>query len=157
MGGRSTKPLIRKVDALEIPVPSLEEGLAFYRDRLGHELIWRTQTAAGLRLPDTDAELVLQTDLTGLGLSPDAARDPAVLFFHDVPDEITAEAIGREPYQSSRPFSEPWPLSRWPGVPTRVLIGRHDRLFPAEFQRRVAPASGSASPRTRSTVATSSH
>jgi predicted enzyme related to lactoylglutathione lyase len=42
-------------------VPDLESGLAFYRDRLGHELIWRTETAAGLRLPESEAELVLQT------------------------------------------------------------------------------------------------
>ena len=40
----------------------LDAGLAFYRDRLGHELIWRTETAAGLRLPETDTELVLQTE-----------------------------------------------------------------------------------------------
>jgi len=45
-------PLLRKVDCLQIPVPDLEEGLAFYRDRLGHDLIWRTETAAGLRMPD---------------------------------------------------------------------------------------------------------
>lgn len=43
-------------------MPDLEAGLAFYRDRLGHELIWRTPTAAGLKLPETDAELVLQTE-----------------------------------------------------------------------------------------------
>jgi pimeloyl-ACP methyl ester carboxylesterase len=34
-------------------------------------------------------------------------------------------------------FGEPWPLSAWPDVPTRVLIPREDRLFPLEFQRRV--------------------
>ena len=56
------KPLIRKVDCLRLYVPDLEAGLAFYRDRLGHELIWRSPTAAGLRLPDTDAELVIQTE-----------------------------------------------------------------------------------------------
>jgi lactoylglutathione lyase len=56
------KPLIRKVDCLRLYVPDLEAGLAFYRDRLGHELIWRSATAAGLRMPDTDAELVLQTE-----------------------------------------------------------------------------------------------
>ena len=55
-------PLIRKVDCVRLYVPDLESGLAFYRDRLGHELIWRTKTAAGLRLPETDAELVLQTE-----------------------------------------------------------------------------------------------
>jgi lactoylglutathione lyase len=56
------KPLIRKVDCLRLYVPDLESGLAFYRDRLGHELIWRSATAAGLHLPETDAELVIQTD-----------------------------------------------------------------------------------------------
>ena len=55
-------PLIRKVDCIRFYVPDLEAGLAFYRDQLGHELIWRTPSAAGLRLPDTDAELVIQTE-----------------------------------------------------------------------------------------------
>lgn len=59
-------PLFRKVDCVQIPVPDLEAGLAFYRDQLGHELIWRTATAAGLRLPDSDAEVVLQTELLSL-------------------------------------------------------------------------------------------
>jgi catechol 2,3-dioxygenase-like lactoylglutathione lyase family enzyme len=54
--------LLRKVDCIRFYVPDLEAGLSFYRDRLGHELIWRTQTAAGLRLPESEAELVLQTE-----------------------------------------------------------------------------------------------
>ena len=53
--------LLRKVDCVQLPVPDLEGGLAFYRHRLGHELLWRTETAAGLRLGDSDTELVLQT------------------------------------------------------------------------------------------------
>ena len=57
-----TEPLVRKIDALQIPVPDLEAGLAFYRDQLGHALIWRTATAAGLRLPESDAEIVIQTE-----------------------------------------------------------------------------------------------
>jgi predicted enzyme related to lactoylglutathione lyase len=36
--------------------------LAFYAGRLGHALIWRTATAAGLRLPDGGCELVLHTE-----------------------------------------------------------------------------------------------
>ena len=36
------------------------------------------------------------------------------------------------------PMEQPWPLSGWPDVPTRVLAGRDDRLFPVAFQRRVA-------------------
>lgn len=55
------RPLIQKIDCLRLFVPDLEEGLAFYRDRLGHELIWRTESAIGLRMPGTDAEIVLQT------------------------------------------------------------------------------------------------
>jgi predicted enzyme related to lactoylglutathione lyase len=54
--------LIRKVDCIRLHVPDLEAGLSFYRDRLGHVLIWRTETAAGLRLPESEAELVLQTE-----------------------------------------------------------------------------------------------
>jgi lactoylglutathione lyase len=74
------KPLIRKVDCLRLYVPDLEAGLAFYRDRLGHELIWRSGTAAGLRLPDTDAELVIQTEeqRQEVDLLVDSADDAAI-------------------------------------------------------------------------------
>jgi pimeloyl-ACP methyl ester carboxylesterase len=36
------------------------------------------------------------------------------------------------------PLDEPWPLQAWPDVPTRVLAGRHDRMFPLEFQIQLA-------------------
>jgi pimeloyl-ACP methyl ester carboxylesterase len=59
-------------------------------------------------------------------------------FFHDVPDDVTAEAMARgETAQSGTPFEKPWPLDAWPDVPTRFLLCRDDRFFPAEFQRRV--------------------
>lgn len=59
-------------------------------------------------------------------------------FFHDVPAEVRDDALRRpEPEQSDAPFIEPWPLPDWPAVPTRVLAGRDDRLFPLGFQRRV--------------------
>lgn len=54
---------IRKVDAIVVRVPSLAEGLAFYRDRLGNGLIWRSGERAGLTLGEAEAELVLVTDL----------------------------------------------------------------------------------------------
>ncbi|HWC31295.1 MAG TPA: VOC family protein [Dehalococcoidia bacterium] len=56
------EPLISKVDCVSFPVPDLEEALEFYRDALGHQLIWRTDSAAGLRLPESEAELVLRTE-----------------------------------------------------------------------------------------------
>jgi pimeloyl-ACP methyl ester carboxylesterase len=71
-----------------------------------------------------------------LGL--DGGGDDAVTYFHDVPPDVTATAMQQELTQSMRPFEDPWPLERWPDVPTRVVAGRDDRLFPLEFQRRVA-------------------
>jgi len=57
-------PLLRAVDAVTVPVPDLDRGLAFYRDRLSHELLWRHDAVgqAGLRLPGSDTELVLTTE-----------------------------------------------------------------------------------------------
>jgi pimeloyl-ACP methyl ester carboxylesterase len=59
-------------------------------------------------------------------------------FFHDVPDAVRAETFSRpQPRESDTPFQQTWPLDGWPAVPTRVIQGRDDRLFPLEFQRRV--------------------
>ena len=54
--------LFRKVDCIRIPVPDLELGLLFYRDALGHDLLWRSATAAGLKMPGSDSELVVHTE-----------------------------------------------------------------------------------------------
>jgi pimeloyl-ACP methyl ester carboxylesterase len=59
------------------------------------------------------------------------------VFFHDVSPELEAEAKRHERGQSERSMVEPWPLDAWPDVPTRVLIARGDRMFTADFQRRV--------------------
>src|SRR3954454_13079925 len=61
----SPSPLLRMVDAVTVPVPDLDQGLRFYRDRLGHELQWRNDALAQppLRLPESGPELVLSTDL----------------------------------------------------------------------------------------------
>ncbi|HUG13636.1 MAG TPA: VOC family protein [Thermomicrobiales bacterium] len=66
MNDRDDRPLFRKIDCLRLPVPDLDAGLAFYRDKLGHKLSWRTETAAGLRMPETDAELVIHTEYDGM-------------------------------------------------------------------------------------------
>ena len=76
---RTPEPLFQNIDCLQIPVPDLEAGLAFYRDRLGHELIWRTPTAAGLRMREGDAEIVIQTERPSLeaNVRVDSADDAA--------------------------------------------------------------------------------
>ena len=55
-------PLFKGIDRLRLPVGDLDDALAFYGDRLGHELVWRSETAAGLRLAEGGGEIVLQTE-----------------------------------------------------------------------------------------------
>ena len=56
-------PLLSAVDAVTVPVPDLDTGLAFYRDRLGHRLLWRHDELgqAGLALAAPGTELVLSS------------------------------------------------------------------------------------------------
>ncbi len=63
--GAGPEPLIRKVDSVQLRVPDLDSGLAVYRDKLGHDLIWRTENAVGLQMPDVDTEMVLETEREG--------------------------------------------------------------------------------------------
>jgi pimeloyl-ACP methyl ester carboxylesterase len=72
------------------------------------------------------------------GWAGGAERDPMLEYFHDVPPDVVAEAYARgERDQSGTPMEKPWPLAAWPDVPTRFLLCRDDRFFPAEFLRRV--------------------
>jgi pimeloyl-ACP methyl ester carboxylesterase len=72
-------------------------------------------------------------------LSPAEAADDAVIYYHDLAPDLVAEAQARTWHdQSMTPLDEPWPLTTWPDVPMRVLAGRDDRMFPLDFQRRVA-------------------
>ena len=71
------------------------------------------------------------------GRDPDAPFDVVETFFHDVPSEVTAEAMSRgESQQADKPLGAAWPLAAWPDVPTSAVTGRHDRIFPEELQRR---------------------
>jgi pimeloyl-ACP methyl ester carboxylesterase len=64
--------------------------------------------------------------------------DPIEDFFHDVPEPVRQAALSRPvPSMSDTPFEQPWPLDGWPNVPTHVIQGSDDRLFPLDFQRRV--------------------
>jgi len=56
------EPLIQKVDCVRLSVADLESGLSFYRDQLGLELLWRTEQAVGLGMPDDTTEIVLHTE-----------------------------------------------------------------------------------------------
>ncbi len=60
-----SSPLIRKVDCIRLAVDDLAMAIDFY-ESLGHTLIWRRPQAAGLLLPESGAELVLQTEDPGM-------------------------------------------------------------------------------------------
>lgn len=66
-----------------------------------------------------------------------AAGDEEDVFYHDVPPELAAEARTRERDQAEAAMQEPWPLEAWPDVPMRFLLCRGDRMFPAEWMRRI--------------------
>ncbi len=59
------------------------------------------------------------------------------VFLHDVRPELAAEALAKARDQAATPMLEPWPLDAWPNVPTRYLLCRDDRMFPAEWTRRL--------------------
>lgn len=67
-----------------------------------------------------------------------AAEAIAEVFLHDVDPEVARASERYSGAPGPGMFAEPWPLEEWPDVPTRVLVPREDRLFPLEFQRRVA-------------------
>jgi pimeloyl-ACP methyl ester carboxylesterase len=78
---------------------------------------------------------------TGYSQYESAAGDDQselAIFYHDVEPALAAEALARGRRQSDTPGKEPWPLRAWPRVPTRCLLCRQDRIFPAAWLRRVA-------------------
>ena len=55
--------MFKKVDCVLFRVPDLEKALKFYRDALGHRLVWRKgNSSAGLAMNDSDTEIVLMAE-----------------------------------------------------------------------------------------------
>jgi pimeloyl-ACP methyl ester carboxylesterase len=61
-------------------------------------------------------------------------------FFHDVPAQVVASGEGQDFAEADAAFESACDFTRWPDIPIRVVAGRHDRLFPVEFQQQVAAA-----------------
>jgi alpha/beta hydrolase family protein len=66
---------------------------------------------------------------------PDAIAE---VFLHDVDPAVARDNERFQGAPREGMFTEPWPLDTWPAVPTRVLVPTGDRLFPRDFQHRVA-------------------
>jgi pimeloyl-ACP methyl ester carboxylesterase len=64
--------------------------------------------------------------------------DVHAYFLHDLPAELVDESWEHAREQSDTPFGTSVTTTAWLDVPTKVIVGRDDRFFPADFQRRVA-------------------
>lgn len=60
------------------------------------------------------------------------------VFLHDMPEQVRAEMVEGDREPAETPFGQPCTFASWPEVPIHVLVGADDRLFPAEFQVRLA-------------------
>jgi len=54
-------PVLKKINAVLVKVPSIREGLDFYREQLGLQTLWKKEDIAAVRLGDS--QLVLSTTL----------------------------------------------------------------------------------------------
>ncbi len=122
-------------------------GEAWYWHRVVPLLEERGEHAVAVQLPGADESAGLADYADTIVAAAVGARDVTLTdafdvvgeFFHDVPEDVTRAAFSRAPAgQADRPFADPWPLFGWPDVPTSGIAGRDDRLFPLEFQQRVA-------------------
>jgi Alpha/beta hydrolase family len=64
--------------------------------------------------------------------------DEAAYFLHDVPADVVAAGADQKHAESDAVFGTPCDFAAWPAVPTRVVAGADDRLFPVGFQQAVA-------------------
>lgn len=108
---------VRMIVLVNAMVPLPGETPGDWWDATGSGEARRTADAAAGRGPDFDIE---------------------TYFLHDIPANLKASmyADAREP--SDTPFGQRCEFDQWPEVPIKVIVGRDDRFFPADFQRRVA-------------------
>jgi SAM-dependent methyltransferase len=65
------------------------------------------------------------------------SEDPYVAFYHDVPRDLAARALGQErAHPSAACGVSPWPLQALPDVPTHFVLSTEDHFFPPDLLRR---------------------
>lgn len=150
------------VVAMDLPVEDDSAGLSTYADVVVDAIAGRrdvvvvAQSFGGYTAPIVCSRVpsTLLVLVAGMVPSPGESADEMfantgyrreaqddssdlAIFYHDVAPPLAAQALARGRKQSETPGKEPWPLSAWPNVPTRFLLCRQDRFFPAKWLRRV--------------------
>ncbi len=67
----------------------------------------------------------------------DTEFDLATYFLHDLDAEDAAAILANPLEEADMAFGQRCAISAWPDVATAAVIGRDDRFFPVEFQRRL--------------------
>jgi pimeloyl-ACP methyl ester carboxylesterase len=147
---------------VDLPCDDDDAGLAEYADAVvemvggRHDVILVAQSLAGFTAPMVCDRLDVILIVLVAAMTPRPGEspgewwtntghvfpepfDPEVIFAHDLSPELAQASLAHVRVQSVTPFEKPWPLQAWPDVPTRFLLCRDDRFFPADFQRRVVP------------------
>ncbi|MGW6171867.1 alpha/beta fold hydrolase [Arthrobacter sp. NPDC055138] len=65
--------------------------------------------------------------------------DPFICFYNGVPRELAEKALSFERGQSEASQDKAWPLEAHPDVPTKFILCKDDRFFPADLFRRIVP------------------
>ena len=98
----------------------------------------RSDVEAHLRdCPSCAAELAAMQGISG-AFADVTPREPSHEQLSELAASVRAELLRRPVEQTDGPFLDPWPLDRWPDVPTRVVAGRGDRLFPLDLTTTLA-------------------
>jgi pimeloyl-ACP methyl ester carboxylesterase len=63
--------------------------------------------------------------------------DVGTYFLHDLAPDDAAAILANPGHEADIAFDQPCDVATWPDVPTAAVVGRDDRLFPMEFQRRL--------------------
>jgi pimeloyl-ACP methyl ester carboxylesterase len=63
--------------------------------------------------------------------------DVATYFAHDLEAEDATAVLANPGDEADIAFGQPCDVAGWPDVLTAAVVGRDDRLFPVEFQRRL--------------------
>lgn len=151
--------------APDLPCDDDSAGLAEYADTVidaigdRRGLIVAAQSFGGFTAPLVAARVPVDTLVLVAGMIPAPGEPPgdwpantgfdevmrhqsqrysgADLIYHDVAPALTEQARRNARGQSDTPGDAPWPLDKWPPVPTRFVLCTEDRFFPPEFMRRV--------------------